>query len=95
MIPEIDCMDPYTGRIDGRTPGQPYEKQWWMRYWVVEIQRPSEQDRKFYGERSCNVKAYFKKNRFTGTIYIFQFNIQPEGNRWNEPGYGWGVWEKL
>ena len=32
---------------------------------------------------------------FTGAVYVFQSNVQKEGNRWNEPGYGWGVWIKL
>ena len=88
-------LNTITGRIDGRTPSQPYEKQWWMTYWEVEISNPSEQDRKAYGDRARNVKARFKKNRFTGTVYVFRFNCKPEGNRWNENGYGWGVWEKL
>ena len=92
---DIDREDPYTGKIDGKVPGQPYDKQWWMKYWEVEISKPSEQDRKVYGDRACNVKARFKKNRFTGTVYVFRFNVQPEGNRWNEPGYGWGIWERL
>ena len=66
-----------------------------MRYWQVDINQPSEQNQKRYGERACNVRARFKKNRFTGAVYVFQSNVQKEGNRWNEPGYGWGVWIKL
>ena len=77
-----------------RDPRQPYKKQWWMKYWDVEINEPSDLDRKFYGERACNVKARFKKNMFTGAVWVFCFN-RPKGNRWNEPSYGWGVWEKL
>ena len=95
MRTDIDRMDDYTGLIDGRTPGQPYKKQWWMKYWDVEIRQPYELDRKMRGNRACNEKARFKKNRFTGTVYVFCANVLPEGNRWNEPGYGWGVWEKL
>lgn len=95
FMAEIDHMDAYTGRINEEAPGQPYEKQWWMKYWEVEISQPSEQDRKVYGDRACKVKARFKKNRFTGAIYVFRFNCKPRGNRWNEPGYGWGIWEKL
>ena len=38
--------------------------------------------------------ARFKKNIFTRKVYLFAFN-QPTGNRWNEPGYGWGVWVPL
>ena len=92
---DIDRENPYTGKIDGKVPGQRYDKQWWMKYWEVEISKPSEQDRKVCGDRACNVKARFKKNRFTGTVYVFRFNVQPEGNCWNEPDYGWGIWERL
>ena len=78
---DIDREDPYTGRIDGKTPGQPYEKQWYMIYFDV---------------LNCNRlgnTVQFKKNIFTRTVYVFTRN--EEGNRWNEPGYGWGTWEKL
>jgi hypothetical protein len=95
MMTDIDRVDTYTRNIDGRTPGQPYDRQWWMTYYDVEIRQPSEQDRKVYGERACNIKARFKKNIFTRTVYVFRHNVNPEGNRWNESGYGWGIWEKL
>lgn len=75
---DIDREDPYTGRIDGKVPGQPYKKQWWMKYFDLLIHGGT---------------ARFKKNRFTGAVYVF---TRPnEGNRWNESGYGWGTWEKL
>jgi hypothetical protein len=77
----------YMNKANNKIPGQPYQKQWWMRYWDVEIENQSGQISK--------VKARFKKNRFIGTTYVFRFNCKPTGNRWNEPGYGWGIWEKL
>jgi len=95
MKTDLDRMDNYSGRIDGKIPGQPYDKQWWMKYWEVEISQPTEAARKIHGDRACNVMARFKKNRFTGAIYVFRANVRPTGNRWNEPGYGWGIWEKL
>lgn len=94
MITDFDRMSIY-GLIDGRIPGQPYKKQWWMRYWSVDISQPPELYLKQYGDRACNVSARFKKNRFTGAIYVFRENVKTTGNRWNEEGYGWGVWEKL
>lgn len=75
---DIDRMDGYSGRIDGKVPGQPYEKQWWMKYFTIDVRG------------GC---AMFKKNRFTGATYVF--TRPAEGNRWNEPGYGWGTWVKI
>jgi len=38
-------------------------------------------------------KARFRRNAFTGTIQVFQFNCAPAGqNEWHEPGYGYGAW---
>ena len=76
--PDIERENPYTGKIDGVTPGQPYAKQWWMHYF--EIKAPGG-------------RIQFKRNRFTRTLYAF--TIPDEGNRWNEPGYGWGTWIKV
>lgn len=67
MRTDIDRMNEYTGTIDGRAPGQPYERQWWYRYFEVEI-------------RQC-VFARFKTNIFTRTTYIFRANCKPFGNR--------------
>ena len=78
MRSDIDRMDDNTGLIDGVVPGQPYEKQWWMRYFNIPIHGGT---------------ARFKKNRFTGATYLF--TRPQEGNRWNEPGYGWGTWKRL
>lgn len=60
--------------------GQPYKKQWWMQYHLI----PASHGEGFLG---------IKKNRFTGAVYVF---TRPEtGNRWNEPGYGYGCWVRL
>ena len=94
MRTDIDRMSIH-GLIDGKAPGQPYKKQWWMRYWSVDIAQPPDLYRERYGDRACNVSARFKKNIFTGATYVFRANVMPTGNRWNEDGYGWGVWERL
>lgn len=73
---DIDREDPYTGMIDGEVPGQPYDFQWWMYYYTVNLGT--------FGEVRC------KKNIFTRRVYVF--TRRPEGNRWNEFGYGWGRW---
>lgn len=60
---------------------QPYEKAPWFRYFEVEV--------------SKGVFARFKKHILTRATYVFSFNCKPHGNRWNETGYGWGVWERI
>lgn len=75
---DIDRECPYTGTIDGKVPGQPYEKQWHMRYFTKKLRQET---------------AQFKQNRFTGAVYVF--TRPEEGNRWNEPGHGWGTWVQL
>lgn len=60
---------------------QPYERRWWCRYFSVDIR--------------VGITARFKKNIFTRATYVFRANCKPSGNRWNEPGYGWGVWERV
>jgi len=64
--------------------GQPYPRQWWCRYFNV----PSEP----HTQRPKSV-AQMKQNRLTRRVYVF--TMQPTGNRWNEPGYGWGRWLPL
>jgi len=47
-------------------------------------------------EIAPRVKAQFKRNRITRTLYVFQFNCAPDGcNSWHEPGYGWGRWVRV
>ena len=66
--------------------GQPYDAQWYMQYFDVQI---------YEGDPYKPNIAMFKRNIFTRTLYIFQFNCCETGNSWNERGYGWGVWKKL
>lgn len=75
---DIDRMCAYSGTVDGKHVGQPYDKQWWMHYFTV---------------KSHPQDIRFKNNIFTGALFVF--TRPEEGNRWNEPGYGWGTWKRI
>lgn len=65
--------------------GQPYAKQWWCRYVNAPV--------KPHDPNPTQQTAALKQNRFTRQWFVFMH--LPEGNRWNEPGYGWGRWVPL
>lgn len=65
--------------------GQPYPKQWWCRY----VNVPGG----VHDPHVRGAQARLKQNRFTRRWYVFVH--LDSGNRWNEPGYGWGRWVPL
>jgi hypothetical protein len=64
-------------------PWQHRERRPWLyRYWKVRITQKEH--------------AFFKQNRWTGALFVFQWNCAPDGhNCWNETGYGWGRWLRV
>jgi hypothetical protein len=46
-------------------------------------------------EINQGTKARFRRNRWTGELWVFQWNCAERGNEWHSPGYGWGRWQSL
>lgn len=68
--------------------GPSYGRRWWMKYWDADVAKRSR------GE-TIIVRRRFKKNRLTGATYMFPPRSYRDEKQCHEPGYGWGVWERV
>lgn len=64
---------------------QPYDRQWWCVYFDVPC---------VPGDGPQQV-VRMKRNRITGRCFVFTRPAHDRRYRWNEAGYGWGVWKPL
>lgn len=65
------------------------DKQWYMEYFDITIENKPNDETK--------TTIRFKKNKFTGSVYLFTYHhpYKENGHTWNECGYGYGAWIRI